>query len=222
MSSELALAGFGKVLGITRHQLLIHPDISYTTNNSANCIHAETPDVEGLKEFCRNFLFRESQPDADTGFCLAPAGSVTRAVEDFGRRAKNEVVSQIEAEKVALAHAIHLEGLAGNHKGVIGALAAVGLRHTGNDGRFIWQPGKQLKDLQGFMTVGEVLKGTRVDGILTRDGLILGAHELIDLTDWVRAVLINGKTYILAEKNLKKSGHGWKTADKEYVRAVSS
>jgi len=222
LSSELALAGFGKVLGITRHQLLIHPHISYTTNNSSNCIQIECSDIRGLTEFIRNFLFREAQPDADAGLCIAEESLINEEIQQWGIRAKTDILPQIEAEKIARTAGIYLEGISGSYEGIIGALAAVGLRSAGNDGRFIWQPGKQLRDLQGSLTVAQLLKGTKVDHVMTRDGKILLPDEIVDITDWVRAVLIDKKVYIIADRNLKKTGHTWKTADKEYIKQISS
>ena len=223
MASELALAGFGNVLGITRHQLFIHEDIPFASqNNSSNCVMVDCCDPEGLKSFCRNFLIREGVPGCNAGLCVADEKYVPAAIEEWGRRAKRELLTQKEALDLAIEYGIFLEGITGNHGGIIGALAAVGLRKSGNDGRFIWQPGKQLRDLDGSMSVEELLKGTMIEDVITKEGRILEKGEMIDLTDWVRAVLINNKTYILAERNLKRSGSDWKTADKEYIRKISS
>ncbi|MCD6332363.1 MAG: hypothetical protein J7L89_03735 [Bacteroidales bacterium] len=222
MASELTWAGFGKVLGVTRHQLLVHPDVPYTSHNSANCLQVDTKNPEGLTAFCRDFLIRESLPEADAGLCVTPATQITDKIEEWGRQAKQKVLTQKNAETLAQQAGVYLEGLTGTHDGIIGALAAVGLRYSGNDGRLIWQPGKPVRDLTGFMTVGELLKGTRVDFVMSKEGKILDPDEIIDLTDWVRAVLINHKAIILAEKNLKKTGHAWKTADKEYIKSLTS
>ena len=222
LTSELELAGFGKVCGIIRHQLLQNENILSTSQNSSNSIWLDCCDVDGLKNFCRNFLIREKVQGSNGGLCIANEESVAEEIEEFGRRAKREIVSKEEAENLAGKYDIFLEGISGNHNGIIGALSAVGLRRTGNDGRFIWQPGKQLKDLRGAMTVEDILKGTRVDSIMTKDGRILGPEEMVDLSDWVRAVIINRKTYIIADRNLKRSGSDWKIADKEYIRKIGS
>ncbi|MCD6347081.1 MAG: hypothetical protein J7L96_06655 [Bacteroidales bacterium] len=222
MGSELALVGHGKVLGITRHQLLVHPSIPYTSQNSSNCLEVETPDLSKLWDFCRRFMIREAIQGSDVGLCMVESKLIVAEVEKWGLRAKKEILSQDEAKSIAEQNDILLEGLTGTFDGIIGALAAIGLRNTGNDGRFIWQPGKQLRDMTGSMSIEQLLKGTRVDGVLTKDGKLLDETEMIDLTDWIRAVLINKKIYILAEHNLKKSGNDWKTADKVYVKDHSS
>ncbi len=222
MASELELAGFGQVFGIIRHQLYLHEEILSTSQNGSNSIIVECSDLEGLKIFCRNFMIREALPGSNGGLCIVDAELIPGEVEEWGRRAKRELVDQQEAHDIAARNNIYLTGIFGTHSGVIGALAAVGLRKTGNDGRFIWQPGKQLRDLQGSMTVEEFKRGTQIDDIITKEGKILGPEEMIDLTDWVRAVLINNKAYVLAERNLKRSGSDWKTADKDYIRKLGS
>jgi len=222
MGSELMLAGFGKVLGISRHQLYVHELISYTSQNSSNCLEIETKDIEKLWDFCRSFMLREAITGSNVGLCLVEAGDVPSEIEEWGSRAKHEILTQKEAREIADRHGIKLEGLSGTFDGIIGALAAIGLRNFGNDGRFIWQPGKQLRDLVGSISVEQLLKGTQIDAVMTRDGKILDQDLMIDLTDWVRAVLINNKTYLIAEKNNKRSGNDWKTADKLYIKEFSS
>jgi hypothetical protein len=67
--------------------------------------------------------------------CLAP--TVPPEVVAFGRRCQGEIVQQSEARRLAAQFGIHLEGLGGTEGGVIGALAAVGLHTTGDDGRVV-------------------------------------------------------------------------------------
>jgi hypothetical protein len=216
------LAGFGKGFGIVRHQLLIHEDIGYTSSNSSYSIQVNCCNPEGLINFCRNFLEREGVSESNSGFCVISESLVPEEVEEWGRRAKREILTMEEALSISKNCEILLEGVFGNHRGIIGAMAAVGLRKTGNDGRFIWQLGKQLKDLRGTMTVEELKNGTQVDEIISKEGKVLEPQEMIDLTDWLRSVLINGKTFLIAERNLKRSGSYWKIADKEYIRKIGS
>lgn len=222
MGSELMLAGHGKVFGITRHQLFVHELIPYTSQNSSNCLEIETHNSDKLWDFCRRFMIREALPGSDVGLCMSEIGKVSEEVEEWGRRAKREVLTQTEAYAIAERNDLRLEGLTGTKDGIIGALAAIGLRNDGNDGRFIWQPGKQLRDLSGSVSVENLLQGTKVNAVMTRDGKELTPETMIDLGDWVRAVLINKRTYIIAERNLRKSGNDWKTADKIYLKEFSS
>jgi hypothetical protein len=94
---------------------------------------------------------------------------------DFGRRAKTDLVHQAEARAIAARQGCILRGLGGTEDGVIGALAAVGLAVTGEDGRFLVF-GKS-RELQGVQTVQAILdcgiSAVRVlDGQLLTEGLV--------------------------------------------------
>jgi len=71
MASQLELAGCGKVLGITRHQLLVMPDQPRYAQNAANCLEVDADNPDKLFSYCRDFLIKESQPDSCVGLCLA-------------------------------------------------------------------------------------------------------------------------------------------------------
>ena len=42
LGSQLEAHGQGRPLGVTRHQLLVHPSILYTSHNSAACLELES------------------------------------------------------------------------------------------------------------------------------------------------------------------------------------
>jgi hypothetical protein len=65
------------------------------------------------------------------------ARKVPGAIVEFGRRAKEHLVTMPEAWSLAESYGIRLAGLGGDRNGVIGALAAVGLAATGEDGRYV-------------------------------------------------------------------------------------
>ena len=73
---------------------------------------------------------------------------------DWGLRCKRELVTQSEARQIAADHGIYLEGLGGTEDGVIGALAAVGLMATKNDGRVVYfgSGGEDWYDVTGCLT----------------------------------------------------------------------
>jgi hypothetical protein len=93
-------------------------------------------------------------PGSDPGLCVAAA--VPLAVVEFGRRAQRELVSQDEARRLAAAHDLLLEGLGGDENGVIGALAAVGLAASGEDGRYVLVG--RLRDLTGLQPIPLLLE----------------------------------------------------------------
>ncbi len=65
---------------------------------------------------------------------------------------------------MASAHGLYLKGLGGSCQGVIGAVAAVGLIHAGQDGRVV-QLGEWPDDLSGPTLVSAV----RARGVRLRD-----------------------------------------------------
>ena len=86
------------------------------------------------------------------------AEDVPQAVVEWGLRCQREFVKQSDARQIAAQHGIHLEGLGGTEDGVIGALAAIGLMATQNDGRVIHfeSDGADWYDLTGCLDVNEI------------------------------------------------------------------
>jgi hypothetical protein len=95
------------------------------------------------------------------------AQSVPQAIVEFGRQAQRELVTQDDARALATAHNILLVGLGGDEDGVIGALAAVGLASTGEDGRYV-HVGRS-RELMGLQPVSALL-GAGVFAVQTADG----------------------------------------------------
>jgi len=163
-----ALAADYPLLGVTRHQLLLDDRVPCTRNNSCAAI---TLDVDGdvdsaaLLERVRALMLADYQPGSDPGLCIAHA--VPDAVGEFGRRAQREIVSQEEARTLATEHGLLLQGLGGDEDGVIGALAAVGLAATGEDGRYVLVG--RSRELAGLQPVPALLSAGIVS-VQTADG----------------------------------------------------
>jgi hypothetical protein len=99
-------------------------------------------------------MMDDFQPGSDPGLCLAR--TVPAAITEFGRRVQCQLVAKDEARALATAHGISLLGLGGDESGVIGALAAVGLAATGEDGRYV-QVGR-ARELTGLQPVSALLE----------------------------------------------------------------
>jgi hypothetical protein len=203
-------------VGITRHQLLVDPQIPYTSHNSSAClaVHTETPDE--VWEASREFLLRECAPGSDAGLCLAARDAVNECVRAFARRAKIVVLTMNEAEQTARQAGLRLEGLTGTHGGVIGALAGVGLHHAGNDGRFLWLPG--LRELRDVLAVSQICRQAHVDLVQTRDGISLSPQTPVHVGEWVRPILRNGQAVLLVEEK----EHEWHIISKEDIKRLSN
>jgi hypothetical protein len=144
-----------------RHQLLFDPRIPYTSKNSSASVLFRSDGRSAVEELTRRFrrkLQEEFVEGSDPGLCVTE--QVPDEVIEFGRRCQQEVVTQEEARRLAADQGIHLEGLGGSEDGVIGALAAVGLAATGNDGRVV-QIGSWPDDLSGPQPI-ELLRARNV------------------------------------------------------------
>jgi hypothetical protein len=147
-----------------RHQLLFDPRIPYTSKNSSASILFGRDGLRAAEELARRMrgeLQQEFVEGSDPGLCVTD--HVPEEVVEFGGRCQRDVVTQEEARRLAAQHGIHLEGLGGTEDGVIGALAAVGLAATGNDGRVV-QIASWPDDLSGPQQV-ELLRARGVDQI---------------------------------------------------------
>jgi len=211
------LTGLAEPLRITRHQLLVVPEIPYTSHNSSACliVEADPANENQLWLASREFLLRESAPGSDAGLCLADWDCVTPCVRAFGTRAKQVVLTKLEAEQTANQDCIRLEGLTGTGGGIIGALAAVGLHHAGNDGRFLWLPG--LRELAGQLPVSELCARGHIDAVQTIAGETLSPQTLVEVGEWVRPVLRNGQAILYVEVTENE----WHILAKDHLKSIS-
>lgn len=208
----------GSCGGVSRHQLLFDPRIPYTSHNSALCLDVTTDAAQlaALHMHCRAYLRANSAPRADVGLCIVAWQDVDSVIEEFGRRAKREILAQREATDLARSRNILLEGLTGDHGGVIGALAAAGLRRTERDGRFVWRRG--VRELGGVVTADEVLASTGIDEIRSLSGAAVGSGDAICVEPWPRPVLIDGRAVLLVEEVEETDApYRWRLAPKSVV-----
>ena len=203
-------------LGITRHQLLVDPQIPYTSHNSSACLSVETENPNDVWEASREFLLRESAQGSDAGLTLAKWDSINECVLSFAKRAKIAVLTMLEAEQTASQSQIRCEGLTGTHGGIIGALSAIGLHRAGNDGRFLWLPG--LRELKGKYPVSEIYTKGHVDRVCTLSDVDLHTKTIVDVGEWIRPILRDGKATLYVEE----INHEWHIISKEYIKKLSN
>jgi hypothetical protein len=157
---------------IVRHQLLEDPRVPCTKKNGCASIlfdAGDTADWVVLADRLRNLIVPWCPKASDPGLCIA--SHVSQSVIDWGLRCKRELVTQAEAYHVAADAGIHLEGLGGTKDGVIGALAAIGLMATKDDGRVVYAgPGDEdWYDVTGCLSLNEILS-RGVNEVRTLDG----------------------------------------------------
>ena len=213
--------GLGRLEAITRHQLIINPLVPCTTHNSAICLTFEA-DQEKRNELelsCRSFILREYSTGADAGFALASWGQITAEVFTWARTAKTRVLSRMDAIKTARSAGIAIAGLTGSGAGVIGALAAIGLRYRGEDGRFLWLP--NLNELSGIYTCTKITDLVPIDRIESLRGHSPRPNEKIEVGEWVRPILRDGRCVLLVEEERSNLAINWHTLDMDKVRKFS-
>ena len=214
LASEIArmieMRGWGKTSFVTRHQLLIHPDIPYTSHNSAMCFPAmlEPGCREIVISAAADFLKRQSAPGSDPGLCVAALPSDSTLV-DFGLAAKRSVLTKNDAYGLAKRLRIHLSEHGGSGQGVVGALAGAGLRLGGNDGRM--RGTLPLPRAADRISVADLLAFEHVDAVETRDGQALPDDATVRVFgDKIKTVMIGGRSVLLVTSDPQGGEGTWR------------
>ena len=222
LADRMQQNGWGRCLPVTRHQMLVHPDIPYTSHNSSMCFAADTgPDfLERFTAYAQAFLGAESAPGSDPGLCIAPLEDLRdpAALMSFGRKAKTAILTKQEAYSLACRLNVHLSEHGGTGLGVIGALAGCGLRLTGNDGRF--RGHFRIRAEAEGIPVAELMQQTGVDVVKSLDGAVLADDETVLIGEKVKAVLQDGKSTLLVfdERGDCRAAACWRTCTKQQLR----
>ncbi|MEX2704334.1 MAG: ABC transporter substrate-binding protein [Candidatus Freyrarchaeum guaymaensis] len=201
------------VLGVTRHQLLRDPRIPCTRKNSSKAIHITgEAELDRIFETAYNVVVEDSVEGSDPG--IAVSNKKSDELVEFARKTQKSIVTMEEAFRVASKNGVRLEGVAGTRLGVVGALAAVGLAQSGNDGWFIELGGRDQNDrrslrrLPRHLTVRE-LKDIGVSRVVSTEGYLLGNSEVIDSEGRVRPFMKAGEPLVV----VKKVENGWRIID---------
>lgn len=207
VADEIEVRGLGTPVGVTRHQLFEGPGVPKTSRNSAAAVEFVGVDSgSSLMDAAIEIVGDGSIDGSDPGVALAPSKPNPSATT-FARAAQVGLVTQDEARRLAADWGIILEGLGGDEGGVIGALAAVGLRIDGNDGRYVGLVG--IREVAGVVRVAEILERTGVEAVVDEAGNSLGASADVDLGNWVRPRLVDGRPVLVASHD----GERWSNAD---------
>jgi hypothetical protein len=180
---------------------LVDPHIRYTSHNSSKSVVLDADgevDLAALCERVRLMMRADYVPGSDPGLCVARA--VPATVIEFGQRAKREVLTQAQARELAAAHGMLLSGVGGDEGGVIGALAAVGLAASGEDGRYVLVA--HSRELTGLQPVSAVL-AAGIAAVQTADGqqVVAGLVQ----SDKMRPARRGGRPVLVVEQ----SGDEW-------------
>lgn len=185
-----------RCLRIVRHQLFFDERIPYTSKNGSASIWLDEPadvDYENLFQLLSQAIRNDFVHGSDPGLCLT--NHVPQSIVDFGQRCQQTIVTMEEATKLASTCGIRLAGLGGTNGGVIGALAAVGLAATNNDGRIV-QLGNATDEISGVHPIAR-LSDCSVN-VIDRTGATVSAG-LVDVGKKLRPNLRNGRTVLFVE-----------------------
>lgn len=221
MGEEINASGLGVCGGVSRHQLLFDPRVPYTSHNSSLCLEIETEKPNEVWNLMVDYLLRSCAPGSDCGLCMVQADTVPQSIIKWGLKAKRDLVKQVDAHKLARKENIRLIGLTGNHDGVIGSMAAVGLRASGNDGRFVGLRGTEVRTITGIKTPAEIKKLVLLHTIVTPDGELIDEHSPILLEGWLRPVHRNGQITLIVNKIDNNEKYCYQLADKDYIKSIS-
>ena len=195
---EMTCMGWGKYSMISRHQLYVHPDIPYTSHNSSMVFEAYTEvSPQKYARFLSAYLEEHSAPGSDPGLCIVPEpGAGDRdALISFGLRAKKEVLDKPQAYDLAKNLGVHLSEHGGTGGGVIGALAGIGLRLWGNDGRFRgWY---HLGPAGTVMSARKLRAYESIEDIRTPDDKPVDDSASIRISDQLKTICMNGRSTLL-------------------------
>ncbi len=208
---------------ISRHQLYVHRSIPFTTHNSSMCFSAclKESHLQQLIAFSQQFLKEASAFGADPGLCVTMMEDSLDKDElvAFGLRAKSSLLTKQEAYHLADKAGVHLSEHGGSGDGVIGALAGVGLRLNGNDGRF-----------RGWLRFGDVGESLRceqfcahpaVDDVVDGNGQSIPKDALILLAEErVKTICMNHRQVIPVVLTSEAEVSGWRTYLKKEVTKV--
>ena len=204
---------------ITRHQLLVSPLIPYTSHNSsASLIVESVADINEIKAHCVHFLTKHSATGSDCGLCIAKIENISQDLVEWGINAKRNVLIMDDAYSLAQKNNIILEGLTGYKTGIIGSLAAVGLRYDGNDGRILWL--NNLREINGEYKSKEIFQKIDIEQIVDENFNKISDDATIEMGDWVRPIVRNKKITLIVKK-VDNYENKFITASKEFIKSIS-
>ncbi|MDD3985325.1 MAG: ABC transporter substrate-binding protein [Methanobacterium sp.] len=188
------------VEGVTRHQLYVHPDIPFTSHNSCAVIHLNTDNkknMDNIFEIAKEEIYNDFIEGSDPGLSVAHESQIKPSLIAYAKDAKDTVLTQKKARKLAENLNIRLEGLGGTEDGVIGSMAGLGLAYMGNDGRFLLKD--NIRNLLGSQFVEKLIEAG-IDAIYTLDGRLVTKGIIHNNADKsVKPCPVNGKCILFVD-----------------------
>ncbi|WP_183352114.1 hypothetical protein [Desulfoprunum benzoelyticum] len=170
--------------------------------------------------FGRSFLEKSSAEGSDPGLCVVidDLGLDKDSLISFGQNAKQKILDKQTAYALADTLGVSLSEHGGTGGGVIGALAATGLRMCGNDGRYRgWH---QFGNAGEATTVAELCRHDCVDAVRADDGQTLDADEMVLFAENTVKTVLLGNTRVIpvVKATARQSGACWTTLTKKAMK----
>ena len=209
---ESELPAGSRLWGVVRQQLLVHPDVPFTSHNSSACAVVDLENgcsVRQLIEKAIAHIERLAFEGSDPGLCVARADDpALPQLTEFARKCTHQVVYQQAAR--AAAREVHLSGHGGTHDGIIGSAAAVGLTAYGWCGRFIEFGG--LRSYPEVISVRDLERSDIRVVSLDRDAAFPSPGDIVHARGWLRPRLWSGRAVL----GVTPQGEGrWETTDRK-------
>jgi len=205
LAKQIESNNLGKVVNITRHQLFLSKKIKYTNINNSACLEVTSCDFEKLFSFCKEFITENCQKCSNTAIVFSDSNNISNDIVEFSLKSKKEIVSINEAVMLIKNNNLNVTFLNNNKKkGIIGALAAIGLRSTNNDGRVIWANGFEVPQMRGTYIAGEVYYQTHVDTIKTLDGYKIPTGSTIIYENKLSKPILENNVVTLLVEEIKE------------------
>ncbi|QKF93029.1 hypothetical protein [Campylobacter sp. CCUG 57310] len=186
---------------ISRHQLLIDERVNYTSHNSSMCFSTYLNEAQRdeVIKFAQAFLIKESAPSSEPGLAVAFEKDILNlnSLIEFGKRAKVEFITKDEAYDEAKRQNVYLKELKNEGRGVIGALAGIALRLSGNDGRI---KGK-IRLQKDEMSAQEILNLGFIDEILDENFKQVNKDEIILTGFDLKLIVRNSRSVLLVKRD---------------------
>ena len=191
---------YSRATPITRHQLLLHEDIPYTSHNSSMCFscHLSESEFEKIKIFVTDYVMTMSASSSAPGICMGFEKDIINksTLISYGLDAKKKVLTKESAYKMAEEQNLFLTELKNRGDGIIGALAGVALRLSGNDGRI---KGKVILNKKSI-TIKELLAFGLFDEVREKNGAMANINHSIILKEYLKGVYLQHKAVLLVEE----------------------
>ena len=218
LAAQLRDKNIARVLAVSRHQLFVHDEIPYTSHNSSACMELLCSDRKALENYSRGYLLDVAAEGSDVGLCIIPFDGVDDEIVQWGLTAKKSVLNKQLARELAERKNIFLEGLTGTHDGIIGSMAATGLRKFGNDGRILMLE-TDFRSFTGLIKASEICTNFHIQNIFDNFGNeVLSEAEVFLEENW-KPILRNGEYTLIVEKHEQ---YEWKSLGKDALRKISS